>query len=108
MALALVGKCFKTKLEDTTRYAGLLLDPAEGVGLWPRVFLPFKQKKNYHAFLANFRQFLFPVVTLVTLKRIQKVQKKKSKISKNQKKNGKTQKNPKNNPKIPPKKSENL
>ena len=33
-------------LEDTARYAGLLLAPAEGFGLWPRLFLPFGQKKE--------------------------------------------------------------
>ena len=32
-------------LEDTARYAGLLLAPAEGFGLRPRLFLPFGQKK---------------------------------------------------------------
>ena len=37
---------FKLKLEDTARYAGLLLAPAEGFGLWPRPFLPFGQKKE--------------------------------------------------------------
>ena len=26
------------KLEDTARYAGLILAPAEGFGLWPRLF----------------------------------------------------------------------
>ena len=58
------------------RYAGLLQPPAEGFSLGQRVFLPFGQKKtNYYDFLAKFRQFWFPVVTLVTLKKIQKVQK---------------------------------
>ena len=55
-------------LEDTARYAGLLLAPAESFGLWPRVFLPFGQKNNLSWFLANFRQLWCPVVTLVTLK----------------------------------------
>ena len=32
-------------LEDTARYARLLLSPAEGFSLQPRLFLPFGQKK---------------------------------------------------------------
>ena len=35
-----------TRLEDTARYASLLLAPAEGFGLRPRLFLPVGQKKN--------------------------------------------------------------
>ena len=46
------------KLEDTARYAGLLLAPAEGFGLRPRLFLPFGQKKALYAVLAHFWQFL--------------------------------------------------
>ena len=34
-------------LEDTARYAGLLLASAEGFGLRPRLFLPFGQKKSF-------------------------------------------------------------
>ena len=45
-------------LEDTPRYAGLLLAPAEGFGLWPRAFFALGQKKADYAVLANFRQFL--------------------------------------------------
>ena len=37
-------------LEDTARYAGLLLAPAEGFGL----FLPFAQKSAYYVVLALF------------------------------------------------------
>ena len=33
-------------LEGTARYAGLLLAPAEGFGLRPRLFLPFGPKKS--------------------------------------------------------------
>ena len=33
-------------LKGAARYAGLLLAPAEGFGLWPRLFLPFRQKKS--------------------------------------------------------------
>ena len=35
---------YYTVLEDTARYAGLFLAPAEGFGLWLRLFLPFGQK----------------------------------------------------------------
>ena len=38
--------CFQTPLEGTARYAGLILAPAEGFGLRPRLFLPFGQKKR--------------------------------------------------------------
>ena len=45
-------------LEDTARYAGLLLAPAEGFGLRPRLFLPLGQKKSllccFGPFLAIF------------------------------------------------------
>ena len=61
-------------LEDTARYAGLLLAPAEAFG--QGIFLPFGQKNNLLCYLVNFRQFQCPVVTLVTLKRIQKSPKK--------------------------------
>ena len=42
-------------LKGTARYAGLLLAPAEGFGLRPRLFLPFGQKKSL---LCCFGQFL--------------------------------------------------
>ena len=41
----------KAKLEGTVRYAGFLLAPAEGLGLRPRLFLPFVQKKAFMLFL---------------------------------------------------------
>ena len=45
-------------LEGTARYAGLLLAPAEGFGLRPRLLLPFGQKKSllccFGPFLAIF------------------------------------------------------
>ena len=51
-------------LDDTARYAGLLLAPAEGFGLRSRVFLALRAKKTpYYAVLAH---FWFPVVTMVT------------------------------------------
>ena len=60
-------------LEDTARYKGLLLAPAEGFG----------QKRVYYAILAHFRQFLlsssnlgnFFVLISVILKNIHKNQK---------------------------------
>ena len=52
---------FNYQLEDVARYAGLLLAPAEGFGLRPRLFLPFGQKKRaYYAVLAHFWKFLVP------------------------------------------------
>ena len=46
-------------LEEPVRYAGLLLAPAEGFGLWSRVFFALQgKKKTFYAVLANFRPFL--------------------------------------------------
>ena len=42
------------QLEGTARYAGLLLAPAEGFGLRPRLFLPFGQKKIFSLCLCLF------------------------------------------------------
>ena len=56
-------------LEDTARYAGLLLAPAEGFGLRPRFFLPFGKKRAYYAVWAHLGHFWWPVVTLVTFSR---------------------------------------
>ena len=42
-------------LEDTARYAGLLLTPAEVFGLWPWLFLPFGQKKALLCYPLTFR-----------------------------------------------------
>ena len=41
-------------LEDTARYAGLLLAPAEGFSLWPRLFLPFGQKESLLCFFGPY------------------------------------------------------
>jgi len=41
-------------LEDTARYAGLLLAPAEGFGLRPRLFLPFWHNKELIMFFGPF------------------------------------------------------
>ena len=38
---------FSIALKDTTRYAGFLLAPAEGIGLWSRLFLPSGQQKSF-------------------------------------------------------------
>ena len=97
---------FNYILEDTACYAGLLLAPAEGFGLWPWLFQPFGQKKS---FLCCFGPFLAifwcPVVAVVTFssnlsnfERNQKKRKHPKKIPKNPKKS-KNQKMPKN-PKI--------
>ena len=44
------------KIHSDTR--ALLLAPAEGLGLRPRFLLPFRQKRDFYAFLAYFRHFL--------------------------------------------------
>ena len=44
-------------LEDTARYAGLLLAPAEGFCLRPRLFLPFDKKRAFYAVLPIFGNF---------------------------------------------------
>ena len=41
-------------LEGTARYAGLLLAPAEGFGLRPRLFLPFGKTKSLLCYLGPF------------------------------------------------------
>ena len=46
----------KIKLEDTARYAGLLLPPAEGFD--QGFFCPLGKKRAYNAVLAHFRLFL--------------------------------------------------
>ena len=43
-------------LEDTARYAGLLLARPEGFGLRPRPFLPFVQKKSLLCFFGPFSE----------------------------------------------------
>ena len=48
---------FSRILEDTARYKGLLLAPAEGLGLRQRLFLPFGQKKTFYAVLAFLGKF---------------------------------------------------
>ena len=50
---------FSVTIEGTASYAGLLLAPAEGIGLRPRLFLPFGGKKRaFYAVFAFFRPFL--------------------------------------------------
>ena len=54
------------QLEDTARYAGLLIAPSEGFSLQPRLFCPSGKKKGaYYSVLAHFWQ-LCPVATIVT------------------------------------------
>ena len=81
-------------LENTARYAGLLLAPAEGFEHWPR------QKKGFiMLFWLVFGDFWCPVVTLVifsgNLSKFEKYQKKtkKSKRCKKIKKIKKSKKN---------------
>ena len=45
------------QLDDTARYAGLLLAPAEGFSLRPRLFLPFGQKKSLLCCFGTFLAF---------------------------------------------------
>ena len=44
------------QLKGTARYAGFLLAPAEGFGIWPRFFLPFGEKREF--FFGLFMLFL--------------------------------------------------
>ena len=46
------------RLEDTARYVGLLLAPAEGFGLRPGFFCPLDKIRAFHAILAHFWRFL--------------------------------------------------
>ena len=52
----------KYRLEDTARYAGLLLAPAEDFGLWLRLV----GQELIMLFWATLGNFWCPVVTLVT------------------------------------------
>ena len=50
------------------RYAGLLIAPAEGFGLWPTLFVALWAKKEINMlFWTIFGNFWCPVVTLVTI-----------------------------------------
>ena len=51
-------------LEDTARYAGLILAPAEGIGR--RFFCPLGKKDIIMLFWPIFGNFWCPVVTFVT------------------------------------------
>jgi hypothetical protein len=54
-------------LEDTARYAGLLLAPAEGFGLRPRLFFALRAKKElFMLFWPIFGNFWCLVVIVVT------------------------------------------
>ena len=96
-----LGSGFLGLLEDTARYAGLLLALAEGFGLRPRLFLPLGPKKElFMLFWPIFGDFRCPVVTVVTfssnLSNLKKKPKKKTKKSKKNPKNSKNPKIPKN------------
>ena len=55
------------ELEDMARYAGLLLAPAEGFGLWSRAFFALRAKTGLiMLFWPILGHFWCPVVTLVT------------------------------------------
>ena len=61
----------KKILEDTARYVGLLLAPAEGFGLRPRaVFALWAKKGLIMLFWHIFGNFLFPVVRELLQKKI--------------------------------------
>ena len=47
---------FRQSLEGAARYAGLLLAPAEGFGLWPRPFFSLWAKKDL--FMSVFAKIL--------------------------------------------------
>ena len=54
-------------LEDTARYAGLLLAPAEGFGLWPRLFFViWARREPVMMFWPILGKFGYSVVTLAT------------------------------------------
>ena len=94
---------FHQQLEDTARYAGLLLAPLEGRGRG--FFCPSGKKRAYYAVLSHFWQFLVSSSNLVTFSsnisnfernhQNQKNLKKNKKKIKNNEKNPKIQKNPK-------------
>ena len=54
------------KLEDTARYAGVFLAPAESFGLRPMLFCPLGKKGVIRLFWPIFGNCWCPVVTLVT------------------------------------------
>ena len=67
MPITRLKKRFPIKLEDTARYAGLLLAPAEGIGLRPRAFFALWAKKDLFILFWPILGYLWgPVVTLVT------------------------------------------
>ena len=83
LAVLSISKCFHYPLKGTPRYVGLLLAPAEGFGLRPRLFLPI------------FGIFWSPVITLVTFSSNISNNKKKSKKLQTISKNFKKTQNPK-------------
>ena len=53
-------------LEGTARYAGLILDPAEGFSLQPWLFMPLGQKMAFYVVFAYFFIFSCSVVNKET------------------------------------------
>ena len=53
-----ISECFCTELEGTASYAGLLLAPAEKIGLPEAFFALWAKKRAFHTVCAYFRQFL--------------------------------------------------
>ena len=65
--MAFTNKMPLKELEDTVRYAGLLLAPVEGFGLQPRAFFALPAKKDLiMLFWPILLHVWCPVVTLVT------------------------------------------
>ena len=74
---------FETQLEDTARYGGLLLAPAEGFGLRPRAFFALRAKKQIIMLFGKFNVILVSSSTLSNFQRNTKSPKKiKQKIEK--------------------------
>ena len=76
--------CYHPIIEDTARYAGLLLTPAESFG---QGFFALRANKSaYYAVLAHFWQFLVPSSNLGNFKKNKKSKKKIQKVKKEYKK----------------------
>ena len=77
------GLAITFTLEDTACYGGLLLAPAEGLGLPLRIFFPLGQKRAYYAVWPILGYYWCPVATLVTFRsNLSNLKKKKKKLKK--------------------------
>ena len=83
------------KLEDTARYAGLLLAPAEGFSLWQRAFFALRAKKQFFFVFWQIQAILVFSSNLSNFKKKTKSPKKSNKKLKKLKKIRKNQKNQK-------------